>query len=80
MAIVTKGRLYLPPEDATKPTERNVLHPETDMDSIIDEDGTTLKEYMGLVVQSTASTTDTNTVAKKNAPILVMEHVSSIVE
>lgn len=49
--IIENGRMWLPPEDASNPTDRKVFHPETSIDNVIvpKEDGTTmkLKEYLG---------------------------------
>lgn len=51
MAIIKNGRLYLPPEDENNPSDRKVLHPETNIDNVVvpKSDGTTmmLKDYLG---------------------------------
>ena len=45
---VENGRLYLPAEDASKPSERTAIHPETNSDQVMmDDNGTTLKSYLG---------------------------------
>ena len=45
---VENGRLYLPAEDETKPSERTAIHPETNSEQVImDDDGTNLKEFLG---------------------------------
>ena len=33
--VVVNGRYYMPPEDESRPTERNVMHPETNTSQII---------------------------------------------
>ena len=42
------GKIYLPAEDADKPNEREILHPETNSEQVLmDAAGTTLKDYIG---------------------------------
>lgn len=45
---ILKTRLYAPAEDENRPTERKVLYPETNIESIISRrDGTNLKDDIG---------------------------------
>ena len=48
---VYDGRLYYPPEDPSKPYERDVMHPETNINKVIvPGTGMYMGEYMGLPV------------------------------
>lgn len=51
MAVIQNGRLYLPPADKNNPSDREVLHPETNIENVVvpKADGTTmmLKDYLG---------------------------------
>ena len=51
MVTVLDGRIYMPPEDESKPTERNVMHPETNIEQVLvprsDGSTETLKEFIG---------------------------------
>lgn len=45
---IYRTRLHAPAKDESKPAERDVLYPETDMESVVTRaDGTTLKEDIG---------------------------------
>ena len=56
MAVITKGRIYAPPANASKPLDRDVIYPETNIESVVTRtDGTTLKDDIGpKVVVSTS--------------------------
>lgn len=48
VSVVENSRLYMPPEDPSKPEERSILHPETNIDQVLtDAEGTTLREFLG---------------------------------
>ena len=56
MAVITKGRIYAPPANASKQLDRDVIYPETNIESVVTRtDGTTLKDDIGpKVVVSTS--------------------------
>lgn len=48
LANVIDGRMYLPPEDESKPNERTIMHPETnDNQVIVEGTGMYLKDFLG---------------------------------
>ena len=50
MAIMNaqNGQMFLPPEDETKPNERELFHPETNIDQVlVNGDGETLRDLLG---------------------------------
>ena len=71
---VIDGRIYFPPEEKAKPNERKVLHPETNSDSVLCDNGEkTLTDYLETVPIITKSAVDTEVLAgKKEALIFEM--------
>lgn len=74
---VIDGRIYFPPEEKTRPNERKVLHPETNADSVLCDNGDkTLSDYLPGIPIVTKSSVDTEVLAgKKDA--LVFELTES---
>lgn len=73
---VTKGRMYLPSDDANNPTNRNVFHPETDINQVIDDKGNPLSALLGSGVKYTASSADTDALAVDKKETLVFEIIA----
>lgn len=71
---VVDGRIYFPPEEKSKPTERKVLHPETNSDNVLCDNGEkTLTDYLGSVPVITNSEVDTEILSgKKDALVFEM--------
>lgn len=61
MADVVQGRIYLPPTDESNPTDRDVLHPETNAENVLMNVGTNndqtvkLSEVLDNVVHITST-------------------------
>lgn len=73
--VVVNGRYYMPPEDESKPTERNVMHPETNIEQVLvpQKDGTTknLKEFIGKNVMILDPSKPTSQYAGKTNSIII---------
>lgn len=70
---IYRTRLYAPAEDESKPAERDVLYPETDMESVITRtDGTTLKEDIGhkIVISQSTNLPDDEKPGVSGRPVL----------
>lgn len=71
---VHSGRMYLPPEDLAKPTERKVFFPETLSENVLvpKSDGTTLPldDFLGENVRVATSSNFSNYDKKEDAVVV----------
>lgn len=59
IAEVGTGRMFFPPDDETKPEKRDILHPETDVKAVLQEDGSPIAELMDMVPRFSYSEAET---------------------
>lgn len=71
MANVTQGRIYAPPTDESNPNDRDVIYPETCIESVVTRtDGTTLKDDIGpKVIITSGNIPDTEKPSVTDRPV-----------